>query len=126
MKSIRMLKIVPLLLSALMLLATAARAEMALVMVEEPGCVWCAKWNEEIAPAYAKSAEGKIAPLRRVDIHAPLPEDLAGISVERFTPTFVLVENGEEIGRMRGYPGDQFFWFLLGEMLDKRAEAKAG
>mgnify|MGYP000648692047 CR=1 FL=1 len=72
-----------------------------LIMFEQAGCVWCAKWNQEIAPAYAKSEEGSIAPLRRVDIHEPLPDDLAGIRVERFTPTFVLVEDGEEIGRMR-------------------------
>lgn len=117
----------PILALAACLLAGVAPLRAAeLIMFEQAGCVWCAKWNEEIAPAYAKSAEGKIAPLRRVDIHAPLPEDLAGISVERFTPTFVLVENGQEIGRMRGYPGDQFFWFLLGEMLDKLDDAKAG
>ena len=108
-------------------LASAAPLKAAeLIMFEQAGCVWCAKWNSEIAPAYAKSAEGKIAPLRRVDIHAPMPDDLAGIRVERFTPTFVLVENGEEIGRMRGYTGDEFFWFLLGEMLDKLDGTKAG
>ncbi|MCI5076544.1 transcriptional regulator [Oricola sp.] len=90
-----------------------------LVMFEQAGCVWCMRWNREIGPAYPNTDEAKIAPLRRVDIHAPLPEDLAGIRVERFTPTFVLVDDGEEIGRMRGYTGDEFFWFLLGEMLDK-------
>lgn len=112
---------------ALSSLAAAAPLKAAeLIMFEQAGCVWCAKWNEEIAPAYAKSAEGKIAPLRRVDIHAPLPEDLSGIRIERFTPTFVLVENGEEIGRMRGYTGDEFFWFLLDEMLDKLEATKAG
>jgi thioredoxin-related protein len=97
-----------------------------LIMFEQAGCVWCKRWNEEIAPAYANTAEGKVAPLRRVDIHSPLPDDLAGIRIERFTPTFVLVENGEEIGRMRGYTGDEFFWFLLGEMLDRLDSAKAG
>ncbi len=119
-------------ITALLALAVSVLAGIAplraaeLIMFEQAGCVWCAKWNKEIAPAYAKSAEGKIAPLRRVDIHAPMPEDLAGIRVERFTPTFVLVENGEEIGRMRGYTGDEFFWFLLGEMLDKLDGPKAG
>ncbi|MAS06212.1 MAG: transcriptional regulator [Ahrensia sp.] len=117
----------PILALAVSVLAGIAPLRAAeLIMFEQAGCVWCAKWNAEIAPAYAKSAEGKIAPLRRVDIHAPLPEDLSGIRIERFTPTFVLVDNGEEIGRMRGYTGDEFFWFLLGEMLDKLDGAKAG
>lgn len=97
-----------------------------LVMFEQAGCVWCARWNKEIGPAYSKSDEGKRAPLRRIDIHEPLPDDLATIRVERFTPTFVLVDDGREIGRMRGYTGDQFFWFLLDEMLDKLPPAGSG
>ncbi len=29
------------------------------------------------------------------------------------------LENGLEIGRIRGYPGEDFFWGLLGEMIEK-------
>lgn len=105
--------------------ATSARAAE-LVMFEQAGCSWCMRWNAEIGPAYPNTPEGKIAPLRRVNIHEPLPEDLAGIRKERFTPTFVLVENGKEIGRMRGYTGDEFFWFLLAEMLEKLENPEAG
>ena len=97
-----------------------------LVMLEQPGCVWCKRFNDEIAPQYGKTEEGRTAPLRRVDITKPWPEDLASIARERLTPTFVLVHEGEEIGRLRGYPGDEFFWGLLGGMLERlpaRAEA---
>ena len=45
----------------------------------------------------------------------PVPPDLGFIRRERFTPVFVLVEEGREIGRIRGYPGDTFFWGLLAE-----------
>ncbi|MBV6651873.1 MULTISPECIES: thioredoxin domain-containing protein [Hoeflea] len=92
-------------------------AEM--IMFEQAGCAWCQRFNEEIAPAWPKTEQGQRAPLRHVDIHQPLPEDLAGIPIERFTPTFVLVEDGREIARLRGYPGDQFFWALVDEMLAK-------
>lgn len=115
------------LVAALAMIATATSAPAAeLVMFEQAGCVWCMRWNDEIGPAYPNTPEGKIAPLRRVDIHKPLPEDLKNIRVERFTPTFVLVENGKEIGRMRGYTGDEFFWFLLTEMLGELENPKAG
>ena len=90
-----------------------------LLMLEQPGCVWCARFNEEIAPAYPKTAEGQRAPLRRIDITETWPPDLEGIAIERFTPTFVLIEEGEEIGRIRGYPGDEFFWYLLSELIAK-------
>lgn len=90
-----------------------------LVMFEQDGCVWCQKWHAEIGPGYPNTQEARRAPLRLVDINKPIPDDLENIRVERFTPTFVLVEEGKELGRIRGYPGDEFFWFLLGEILDK-------
>ncbi len=104
------------------LTALPARAEVELLMGEEAGCIWCARWNSEIAPIYPKSPEGQAAPLRRVDIHAPMPADLdldGGLVV---TPTFVLVKDGTEIDRMEGYPGEEFFWALLDRMLDGAAE----
>lgn len=88
-----------------------------LLMLEQPGCVWCAQFNAEIAPAWPKTEEGRRAPLRRVDITQPWPSDLEGIAKERFTPTFVLLDEGREIGRIRGYVGDEFFWYRIGELL---------
>lgn len=88
-----------------------------LIMVEEHGCVWCAAWNEAIAPIYPKTPEGAFAPLRRVDIHDPFPEDLTFASRPVFTPTFVLVEDGQEVARIEGYPGEDFFWGLLDRIL---------
>ncbi|MEP4766896.1 MAG: transcriptional regulator [Roseibium sp.] len=88
-------------------------------MLEQPGCVWCLRWNEEIGVVYPKTKEGEKAPLRRVDITDPWPEDLGDVAKERLTPTFVLVEDGIEIARLRGYPGEHFFWPLLTEMLVK-------
>ena len=88
-----------------------------LVMVEQEGCHWCAKWNEEISHIYPNTDEGRRAPLRRVNLRA-LPDDIAFESKPVFTPTFVLVDDGKELARMEGYAGDEFFWFLLNKMLD--------
>ena len=70
---------------------TRAQGSHALVMVEEPGCVYCARWHAEVGPAYANSAEGRFAPLRRVRLGATEIGHLKGL---RYTPTFVLVEGG--------------------------------
>ncbi len=88
-------------------------------MIEQDACPWCERWHKEIGMIYNKTSEGKIAPLRVVNIYDDWPEDLKNIRKERFTPTFILVEDGEEIDRLRGYSGDEFFWFLIGEMLKK-------
>ena len=109
------------------LLALAAPAGAAeLIMIEQAGCHWCAVWNRQVGVVYDKTAEGKRAPLRRVDLNGEIPEDLATIRIERLTPTFILIEADREIGRIRGYPGEGFFWGLLGRMIEKLpAQAKS-
>lgn len=106
---------------ALALAATPAGAAE-LVMFEDAGCVWCARFNAEIGPIYHKTDEGQRAPLRRVDSGAALPADLAFIAPERLTPLFVLVDGGREIGRIRGYPGEDHFWGLLDMLIRKLDE----
>ncbi len=91
-----------------------------LVMVEEVGCVYCARWHAEVGQAYARSAEGRFAPLEPVRIGDASISYLIGL---RYTPTFVLVEGRREIGRITGYPGADFFWSLLAELLAKTSFA---
>ncbi len=97
----------------------AASAAAVLVMGEEKGCMWCARWNAEVAPEYPKTDEGRAAPLRRIDIHAPMPPDLEFKSRLTYSPTFVLIVDGREVSRLEGYPGEDFFWGLLQRMLDE-------
>lgn len=127
MKRIRRIFLLQMLL-ALALLARPSLAQDApaasLLMFERDNCEWCEIWWAEVGDAYAKTWEGKIAPLRRVDIDDPLPQDLQDIRVERFTPTFVLLVAGQESGRIRGYPGEDFFWGLLDQMLAQAGYAE--
>lgn len=108
-------------IAALPFLSSAAMAAE-LIMVEQPGCHWCARWNEEIAHIYPKSEEGRRAPLRRVELNA-LPQDVTFASRPVFTPTFVLIDEGRELGRIEGYPGEHFFWPLLAALLDAHPDA---
>lgn len=91
-------------------------------MVEQPGCMYCAEWHAALGPIYPKTPEGAFAPLRLVQ-KAALNE--SGIAFARpvvYTPTFVLVEDGAEIGRIEGYPGEDFFWAMLGLMLQAKTD----
>lgn len=90
-----------------------------LVMFEEPGCAWCARWNADIGDAYHLTAEGRRAPLVRRDISDGAPEGVTLRMRPGFTPTFVLVDRGVEIGRIEGYPGEDFFWPMLNALLDR-------
>ena len=92
-----------------------------LVMVDQVGCVYCEQWEEEIGPIYPKTAEGRFAPIRRIDVG-----DIdAEIDLDRrvnFTPTFIVVEEDAELARIEGYPGSDFFWPLLDRMLREVTE----
>lgn len=95
--------------------APAAAAE--LVMFERRTCPWCRAWLREIGPVYPKTEEGRRAPLRRVDLDEERPADLEHLGRVVFTPTFVLLEDGRELGRIVGYPGEDFFWGMLADLL---------
>ncbi len=102
----------------LLIFPTAATAgDVELLMFEETGCYWCARWNAEISDIYPKTQEGRAAPLHRVNIHSGPPAGITLKSRPAYTPTFVVVDDGQEIGRIEGYPGQDFFWGLLGRIL---------
>ena len=106
-----------------MMLAPAVQAGAAeLIMVDRPGCPYCIEWETKIGPIYPKTQAGIFAPLRHVDISDAPPPDVRFARGVVFTPTFVLVEDGQEIGRIEGYPGEDFFWAILEKLLRERTD----
>ena len=99
------------------MVASASAAE--LLMFEASGCPWCRRWHAEVGVAYPKTKEGQRAPLRLVKLSN---EDRSGVTLSapvRMSPTFVLVNDGREVGRITGYPGADFFWGMLAELIAK-------
>lgn len=90
-----------------------------LILFETEGCEWCEQWDENIGVIYSKTSEGNFAPLRRVEIANELPADLKHLRAAAFTPTFVVINQGQEVGRIIGHPGENFFWPLLTQILNK-------
>lgn len=90
-----------------------------MIMYEQESCTYCEIWNEQIGKLYGKTNIGKAVPLRRVDIHKTIPADIKHIRKEYFTPSFVVVHENKEIGRIRGYPSEDFFWGLLEQIVKK-------
>lgn len=92
-----------------------------LLMIDSDDCPYCRKFDREIAPIYPKTEEGKRAPLARHKLGDQVPARYASLNItgNTMTPTFILVSDNQEVDRLIGYNGDEFFWFLLSELLDK-------
>ena len=105
-------------LIAASLLPVAARAAE-LVMFESRGCVWCQRWDRDVGAIYDKTPEAKLLPLRRIDVGRQSSSGVELKSPVRYTPTFVVIEGGREVGRITGYSGDDQFWGLLGTLAAK-------
>jgi len=111
-----------LLLFVMLALAPAAGADTVLLMLEQKRCEWCQRWDREVGLIYGQTAEGRAAPLLRQDIHAPLPEGVTLTRRAHYTPTFVLLRDGAELGRIEGYPGEDFFYGLLQKLLESAGQ----
>jgi thioredoxin-related protein len=90
-----------------------------LVMVELKSCVYCAKFNREMASAYQNSETGRSIPLRRINPRK-WPTDLAAVKKTPYTPVFILVDEGREIGRFAGYSGSAQFKSKLNQLLARQ------
>jgi thioredoxin-related protein len=101
----------------------APAAALELVMFRRAGCPWCAAFDREIAPVYPRTDVGRGLPLRQVELDRGEGARLLLASPVRFTPTFVLVDGNREIGRIEGYPGEDFFWARLEQLAAAAAAA---
>src|SRR3546814_17347707 len=81
-------------------------------------------WHREIGPGYPLSDEGRLASLRRVDLDKAWPAGLPKAGGVIYTPTFLLVACGREIGRITGYPGADFFYPQLDPLLEQLGQEK--
>ena len=100
-------------------LSAAAAQAAELLMFSQGGCPSCQRWDREVGTIYDKTAEAKILPLRRIDIASQTASNVTLSSRVLYTPTFVVVNGGREIGRITGYINDAAFWGLLGTLAAK-------
>ena len=105
----------------LMLFFATAAADIApttrLIMVTSSHCPWCEAFEEEVGSIYDKTPESLVFPILRVDVDEQFPDTFDDLNPAFFTPTFIFVREGEEMGRIEGYPGKELFWWRMSEFL---------
>lgn len=87
-------------------------------------CGACQKFDEEVGQYYNNTAESKLIPIRKIEFskwRQQTPKPFADILTKKVigTPTFVMVENSEEIDRLVGYSNNELFWLSFTSMQNK-------
>lgn len=88
-----------------------------LVVMEADGCIYCSLFRRDVLPSYQVSERGKDMPVRFLDVN-DVPK--TGIELQSpidILPTFVIVKDNHEIGRIPGYMGPEDFFHSINYLL---------
>ena len=91
----------------------ALASNLRLVMFTSKDCPVCQAWEREIGSIYKKSQYQVTLPLTRLNFSTPRPDWLSIKEPISGTPTFVIIENGYEVGRILGFTDPEMFWWQL-------------
>lgn len=86
-----------------------------LVFITSEYCPFCKAWERDVGFIYDNTPYADKAPLRRVDfrdVASVLPLNSVDVSG---TPTFLILENNNELGRIEGYQSSELFFWALSE-----------
>jgi hypothetical protein len=84
-----------------------------LLFVDKAGCPWCVRFERETMVSYMASDIGRDIPLRRASLDDGQPRAVTLSEPVRFTPTFIILKDGAEVGRLIGYRDNATFFGLL-------------
>ena len=98
-----------------------------LVYIHSPTCGACAQFDREVGAIYPKTEESALLPLQRISLEAWQDgqhdhSDCMASPVSS-TPTFVQIQNCQEIDRVTGYSDEALFWLALRRMVNRLAPA---
>ena len=96
-----------------------AAADSRLIMVTSDYCPSCQAWELDVGKVYDKSPYATTLPLTRVEIGSKMPGGATFQKPVVGTPTFLIIHNGQEIGRQNGYFDAEMFWWWLSEYTAK-------
>ena len=99
----------------LMMIPTVGFADMGLLMVTSDYCPFCQAWERDVGVVYDKSPYAPDLPLSRIDMGSAIPDGVVLDAPVVGTPTFIVLRDGREIDRQRGYDDAEMFWWWLSE-----------
>ena len=100
-----------------------------LLMIHSPTCVFCKSFMNDTKPGYFLSEQAKKYPLHVIDISISENREWIRKAIRSKkikpiigTPTFILYDDGKEIGRFVGYGGKEWFYHYLDEAIKRSVQ----
>lgn len=94
--------------------------EHTLLLVDLQGCPDCIAFKRQARQAYIASDLGDLAPLVQIEIRELAESEYWHVERPKVFPTFVLLDaNQEELDRIVGYNGADFFWGYIDSIFRK-------
>lgn len=90
---------------------------MQLVVMEADGCIYCNIFRRDVLPSYEASERGKDLPVRFIDVNDVETARIELQSPIDILPTFVVIKDNREIGRIPGYMGPEDFFHSINYLL---------
>ncbi|MFV0369047.1 MAG: thioredoxin family protein [Hyphomicrobiaceae bacterium] len=94
-----------------------ATANLQLVVLEAPGCIYCNLFRRHVVPAYNTSPKSRDVPLKFIDLNDKAYDELGLDSPVDTVPTAVLLQNNREVGRIPGYMGPENFFHAINHLM---------
>ncbi len=92
-------------------------SNLELVVMEAPGCTYCELFRRDVLPSYQASERAKEMPIRFLDINDITAEDLGLDTAIDIVPTFVVLKDHKEVGRIPGYMGPEYFFHSINHLI---------
>ncbi len=92
-------------------------SNLELIVMEAPGCTYCELFRRDVLPSYQASERAKDMPIRFLDINDATAEALGLDSAIDIVPTFVVLKDHKEVGRIPGYVGPEFFFHSINHLI---------
>jgi thioredoxin-related protein len=88
-----------------------------LVVMEAEGCIYCTIFRRDVLPSFEMSERGKEMPVRFVDVNDIEQAGFVLRSPIDILPTFVVIKDNQELGRIPGYVGPEDFFHSINYLL---------
>ena len=92
-------------------------SNLELVVMEAPGCTYCGIFRRDVLPAYEASERAKDVPIRFLDVNDVSSTKMDLETPVDIVPTFVILKDNKEIGRIPGYVGPETFFHTINYLL---------